>query len=328
MKKALSICLLFFTYTMLFSQDNWFMAQTEEIQIEWISASSELVEAQYQGAYIYPPVNMLDGDFSTTWSEASEGDSGIGEEITIQFREPVSFDEIQIVNGFAHGNDYYNKNNRLARFTLTQVADQHFQVKSYTLQDGVETWQSIAFELDQTAQTVIISIDEVYRGYRYDDTCINDIRFLYQGRVIPYGNVDEIRIIQEEHSRKLLEHSSADFLELFEGLFQGHDYLYLRQPDAMDGVNHRGLRISLDRYYMEEVFFQGSRGDYYYEYGEEDYSYRYYELLDFRLVEYRSIDYVETQRTFILKLDGTEGLYINGVYYEILPYEWVSRGHW
>ena len=150
---------------------NWFMAQTKQATVKSVIATSELVEAQFDGKYLYPPINILDGDFQTTWCEAEEDGPGIGESITVEFAEAVSFDEIQIVNGFAT-KDYYLKNNRVKKLLLTQVAGQHFQQKEYTLRDKKDGWQSISFDLPQTAQTITLKILDIYSGSKYDDTCL------------------------------------------------------------------------------------------------------------------------------------------------------------
>jgi hypothetical protein len=200
------------------AQDNWFEAQSNRATVKSIVSTSELVEGQYDGKYLYPPVNLLDGDFSTTWCEADEGSSGLGESITLELEEPISFDEIQVVNGFAHGNDYYHKNNRVAILTLTQTAGEHFQQKQYTLKDDREGWQSISFDLLQTAQILNFRIDEVYQGFKYDDTCFSDIRFLRDGQVIPFENVARIKTAQEDHSRALLQEESGSFIEQIKAL--------------------------------------------------------------------------------------------------------------
>ncbi len=132
------------------AQSDWFMAQTDTAPLQSINATSELVEAQYEGQYLYPPINILDGDLSTAWCEAEQNGPGIGEEITIEFSTPVSFDEIQIVNGFST-KDYYKKNNRVKGIQLTQVAGKHFQQKDYTLADNRQGLQSIKSDLTQTA---------------------------------------------------------------------------------------------------------------------------------------------------------------------------------
>jgi hypothetical protein len=222
----------------LFSQEHWFKAQSEKAVVDSIISTSELVEGQYGGKYLYPPINMLDGNFDTTWCEADEGGSGIGESITLALSEPLSFNEIQLVNGFSSGSDYYHKNNRVAKITLTQTAGEHFQQKQYTLQDDQEGWQSIRFDLTQTAQTVNFRIDEVYKGYKYDDTCFSDIRFLMDGRVIPFENVDKIRAVQEENSKAMLNSEKGVFLQQIRkmaGKFGSKTTLFLLEERGLEG---------------------------------------------------------------------------------------------
>lgn len=205
---------------------NWFMAQTKQATVKSVIATSELVEAQFDGKYLYPPINILDGDFQTTWCEAEEDGPGMGESITVEFAEAVSFDEIQIVNGFAT-KDYYLKNNRVKKLLLTQVAGQHFQQKEYTLRDKKDGWQSISFDLPQTAQTITLKILDIYSGSKYDDTCLADIRLLYKGKVIPFAGVQTLKAIQEENSRILMKDGSQNFRQQFMSLFYGNDTMYL-----------------------------------------------------------------------------------------------------
>ena len=205
----------------------WFMAQTDKAEVKSVVATSELVEAQFDGKYLYPPINILDGDFNSTWCEADKNGSGIGESITVEFNEPVSFDEFQIVNGFA-SKDYYKKNNRVKSIVLTQVAKEHFQQKEYTLEDDKPDWQSIKFALPQTAQTITIKITGVYKGTKYDDTCLDDIRLLYKGKVIPFTGVADLKKVQEENSKIMLKSSAADFKKQFYALFDGGNKIFLK----------------------------------------------------------------------------------------------------
>jgi hypothetical protein len=236
------ITVLLIGFSSLSAQSNWFRAQTDEAAVASVTATSELVEGQYDGKYLYPPVNILDGDFSTTWCENDASGPGIGESITVELEAPVSFDELQIVNGFASGNDLYGKNNRVKGFQLTQTAGKHFQQKDYVLKDNVPGWQSVKFDLLQTARTITIKITDVYRGSKYNDTCLCDIRLLYQGKVIPFKNVERIKAVQEENSRYALKNSAEDFRKRFFDLFQKY------HADTLDflGVNHEdSLSISI-----------------------------------------------------------------------------------
>ena len=221
MKKIISTILLSvaaMTFVFAADDDNWFMAQTKTAPVASINSTSELVEAQYDGKYLYPPINILDGDTTTTWCEDEKNGPGIGESITIEFSIPVSFDEIQFINGFAT-KDYYLKNNRVKTIQITQVAKKHFQQKSYVLRDNCETYQSIKFPLTQTAQTITLKIMDVYKGNKYDDTCLDEFRILYKGKVIPFTGVKELKEVQTENSKQMLKTSSKDFKKDFAKLF-------------------------------------------------------------------------------------------------------------
>ncbi|MBN1617533.1 MAG: nicotine adenine dinucleotide glycohydrolase [Spirochaetales bacterium] len=253
MKKSL-ICLASFVFTIytLTAQSAWFEAQKDEAVIKSVTATSELIEGQYDGKYLYPPINILDGSFDTTWCEADQNGPGIGESITIEFEHAVSFDEIQIVNGFVSGNDYYGKNNRVKGLRITQVAGKHFQQKDYTLSDKKPNWQSIQFELLQTAQILTLKITDVYKGSKYDDTCLCDIRLMYKGKPIPFKNVAQIKKVQEENSRYALNNSTTNFEQQFFSLFRksNSDTLFLMGNNPkesmlikIDNTNAKTIRI-------------------------------------------------------------------------------------
>lgn len=350
MKKSYSgkILFPFFLFVLAsgaaFSQSAWFMSQTEKAPVESVLATSELVEAQFSGKYLYPPINVLDGDFSTVWCEAQKDGPGIGESITIEFSEAVSFDEIQIVNGFAH-KDYYAKNNRVKTLTLTQTAGKHFQQKDYTLLDEKPDWQSIPFALTQTAQTLTFKIASVYKGAKYDDTCIGDIRLLYKGKVLPFENVETLKAVQEENSKLMLKNSEKDFKKEFYALFGGEYYLYLRNEKGGGFLVYEDPRLG---FYMEDCVFVKamSKNDIfnkYFKYGippniemrlkdykHENYDYiiprisrrsywdeTRFKLSNYRILKYETIQYVETVTAMLVKLDG-KTVYLNGVKYTVL----------
>lgn len=340
---------------------NWFKAQSKEAKIVSASATSELVEAQFEGRYLYSPANMLDGDMSTTWCEAEKNGSGLGQVITLEFAEPFSFDEIQIVNGFNYKN-LYEQNNRVKKIQLTQVAKKHFQQKDYELADHTPDWQSIKFKYLQTAQTITIKILEVYRGTNFDDTCFSDIRFLCKGKVIPFKGVDELKAIQNENSRMLLNKDAARFEKDFLALFtktragaasksdlilladNGKDiYHFVKDGNTLTFMMKRRIykisEISKARSEIGPVYIANNReqrlvpleenlelaGNAKYFVFEEPYWWYdepdgYYSLKDYKIITHNVIDYVETETTTIVKLDG-KNVYLNGVHYTIVDPE-------
>lgn len=327
-------------------ENPWFMAQTDFAPIENVSATSELVETQFAGDYLYPPVNIVDGNFDNTWCEADENGSGIGEALTIEFKEPVSFDEIQIVNGFA-SKDYYKKNNRVKSIQLTQVAGKHFQQKEYVLEDDKPDWQSIKFDLPQTAQTIEIKITDIYKGEKYDDTCLDDVRLLYQGKVIPFGNVDRLKEIQEETSRAML---SNDFENQFLSLFKFSEpngavkYLVLQSDDEKYGIVIEADLYDKNVYSimsdMRNVWFENKMSynelEEWFEWKSHDYTREDFENSKFTkiaigvddkplnvklgncsIVKTERVGYVETNVTYLLKIDGNN-VYVNGAHYTVV----------
>ncbi len=354
-KHILLLISAIFTAHNAFSQSDWFMAQTKAAPVKSVVATSELVESQYAGKYLYPPINILDGNFENTWCEADQNGSGIGESITIEFTEAVSFDEIQIVNGFAT-KDYYKKNNRVKSILLTQVANKHFQQKEYSLKDDIPDWQSIKFALDQTAQTITIKITDVFKGSKYDDTCLDDIRLLYKGKVIPFKGVEELKKIQEENSKQMLKSTAADFKKQFLALFYGNNKMYLKSQKSDDvitisrfkeeitNISYHGeliksgtkeelsdklSELNLWRWYFEDDDEGSVNGSWYGELlkkkadyllvgiDDGDWSEPEYEIGNFRLLKTQMVSYVETTTAIIIKIEGNT-LYWNGTPYTVL----------
>lgn len=338
----------------------WFKAQSKEAAIVSASATSELVEAQFEGRYLYSPANMLDGDMSTTWCEAEKNGPGLNQVITFEFAEPFSFDEIQIVNGFNYKN-LYEQNNRVKKIQLTQVAKEHFQQKDYELLDNVPGWQSIKFKQLQTVQIMTIKILEVYKGTNFDDTCLSDIKFLCKGKEIPFKGVKELKEIQNENSRMLLNKDAKNFKKDFFALFKPRtgaaddgDLILMPEKPEDDIVYHlikNGDKLTyMERKYiypvdqMEEMkkWTGGYMGiadsktkdvvnlfdqpelagnakyivtDSYYWDNEP-----FFNLKDYKIIKTAYIDYVVTEISTIVKLDGNN-VFLNGVRYKVIAPE-------
>lgn len=250
----------------------------------------------------------------------------------MEFAEAVSFDEIQIVNGFAT-KDYYLKNNRVRTLLLTQVAGQHFQQKEYTLRDKKDGWQSISFDLPQTAQTITLKILDIYSGSKYDDTCLADIRLLYKGKVIPFAGVQTLKAIQEENSRILMKDGSQNFRQQFMSLFYGSDKMFLMSQKETDrGIvvtqySGKPSRISenclvspvdeLDWLPAGVVSADEIPDDAKYVFIYEDWRLPEVTLGTGRLLKKEFVSYVETTTAIIIKIEGNT-IWWNGEPYTVL----------
>ncbi|WP_455543588.1 NADase-type glycan-binding domain-containing protein [Intestinibacter sp.] len=121
----------------------------------------------------YGSAKTIDGDFATVWSEGVSG-YGQGEWLRLDLDSTYTIKKVKIVNGLVNKKNGYYNNNRAKSLTLT-------------FSDGSS--QNIYLEDDNTGYQVIdinpvksnfikFTINSVYYGSKYDDTCIADIEIL------------------------------------------------------------------------------------------------------------------------------------------------------
>lgn len=121
----------------------------------------------------YGSTKVLDGDFSTVWSEGVSG-YGNGEWIILDFDNIYTVKKIKIVNGLVNKKNGYYNNNRPKSLTL-QFSDGSSQ--KINLEDNNTGYQVVNINAVETSYVKFV-IDSVYYGTKYDDTCIADIEIL------------------------------------------------------------------------------------------------------------------------------------------------------
>lgn len=121
----------------------------------------------------YGSTKVLDGDFSTVWSEGVSG-YGNGEWIILDFDNIYTVKKIKIVNGLVNKKNGYYNNNRPKSLTL-QFSDGSRQ--KINLEDNNTGYQVVNINAVETSYVKFV-IDSVYYGTKYDDTCIADIEIL------------------------------------------------------------------------------------------------------------------------------------------------------
>jgi hypothetical protein len=148
-----------------------------------ISASSELEDENGR----YSVKNIIDERPETAWVEGKK-DSGIGEYITINITPCSEIDKyygkkglykikkIGIISGYAKNNTTFKQNNRIKKFRLKydNGLTKSRYVK-YTLKDTM-AMQYIEFKKPVFMNKLKLQILEVYKGSKYDDTCISEIK--------------------------------------------------------------------------------------------------------------------------------------------------------
>ncbi|MFK5979272.1 MAG: caspase family protein [Rhizobiaceae bacterium] len=119
----------------------------------------------------YGSSNLSDNRMNTAWVEGVKGD-GIGETLLLSFFSPTDVNEILLANGYNKTRDIYRKNGRVREFTVRSSVGFEQTVK---LQDTGE-WQVLNLPPLGKVTWVSLSISKVYRGSKYRDTAVSELR--------------------------------------------------------------------------------------------------------------------------------------------------------
>jgi len=141
-------------------------------------ASSTLVE-DYSDIFRYHPIKIDDGDSSTCWVEGVEG-YGVGEFVEFEWDNPRDLVALKILPGFAGSETLWSENARPKKITVQCFSGEESILKvSFTLEDIMkEQTFYLTNEVVYGCSRLRITIDEVYPGEKYDDTCISEVGFV------------------------------------------------------------------------------------------------------------------------------------------------------
>lgn len=155
-KNIFTIC-LFFISVCCFAKN---------VAITSITASSTL---QSQ-SNLYDVTHLID-ETELSWVEG-ETDAGIGTQITINFAEKIELKTFYIKNGYGDFEHYYTNN----RVKAMICEFQHRGGADVILEDK-PGFQKVEFDIPVSTNKLILTIKEVYKGSKYDDTAIAEINF-------------------------------------------------------------------------------------------------------------------------------------------------------
>ena len=119
----------------------------------------------------YGPHQVLGGYESTVWAEGVEV-PGYGESITLYLDDVHTIKQLKIVNGLINSSDGYYKNNRVASMIIS-FSDGTSQIAN--LSDDNTGYQVINLSQSVETSSITLTIDSVYSGYKYNDTCIAEV---------------------------------------------------------------------------------------------------------------------------------------------------------
>jgi Mg-chelatase subunit ChlD len=138
-----------------------------------ITASSQLYEHN-RPADAYKAENVLDGKSTTAWAEGVDG-PGIGEWLKFGLDEPRKVKAVRIISGYPKTPQIFRNNNRVRTIKIS-FSDGKFQMNE--LKDVQES-QRILIDRDAPTSYIKLEIMDVYKGAKFDDTCIAEVEFEY-----------------------------------------------------------------------------------------------------------------------------------------------------
>ena len=140
----------------------------------------------------YPVRWMLDRDVETAWvfepnPAILKIRGSLQPQIWFHLPEGVIVDEIGIINGHTKSSALYAANNRIRRISVIFKDD---ATQEENLVKDLEM-QRIRLDREVTSR-FSITIDDVWRGERFDNTCVSEIDLFFRGRsLIPRGPLVE-----------------------------------------------------------------------------------------------------------------------------------------
>lgn len=197
------ICLYQTATGQLIIKDTLFLADEDE---QFWHSSSELEPGGYYNFGKYGAINLGDNNPATCWAEGNEG-NGIGEHIYMTI--PKKIHVLKIRNGFQKSETIYKANNRLKKVkiellacfmppgyvtethigfaisqplaTTTKILDDQMGYQDLSLDFN---WNEIKNQVsenklfDNDRFILKITIEDIYKGNKWNDACISDITII------------------------------------------------------------------------------------------------------------------------------------------------------
>ena len=166
----------------------------------------------------YRPENMIDGNIKTCW--ATSVNRGIGEQILLigssiaRGDKLYNLDFLQIYNGYCKNKEIYYKNNRIKRmrmeiyrvivfpidtekglrwYTMNKyincIYKKEVKLKDkYLYPNNIKIEINIKKDYQKTQEEIgmptdylfLFTIEDIYKGSKYNDLCVSEIKFIYK----------------------------------------------------------------------------------------------------------------------------------------------------
>ena len=263
--RKLTVIILFLSQ--LAAAQQWQDMSFIELNGCFVRSTSELVDntkRQESGHNKYSAVSAIDGDYQTAWVEGASGD-GIGESIFVSI--PNNCIVINIQGGYGKSETLFYQNNRPKTVRLkchvginptgyVSEISSIFKTQKYSKEyiihlADIDSLQSFAFPFKRSKLSsfsdslkdlyfeqftepifqmlyfVEIEIVDIYKGSKYNDTCISEIFFnnsyVSDYRNQKFTNILDIYVDEQNESRLLIDNQHEKGVEVLnfpEAIFQ------------------------------------------------------------------------------------------------------------
>jgi LysM repeat protein len=122
----------------------------------------------------YQPWMATDGALGTAWTEGVAG-SGVGQWIMLSFPGTIEVHSISMDVGYDENADIFYKNNRIKRATLIFSTGEQIEL-GFADRRGMQEIPLVRAPGPNIQTTYVkVVINEVFPGWKYDDTCLAEI---------------------------------------------------------------------------------------------------------------------------------------------------------
>lgn len=140
------------------------------IRIMSAEASSQLVEKKHG---VYYAEDVYDNDLDSPWCENAEG-TGVGEWIEVNFNDNCKISELEVYNGLMKSKKLLTGNAQI-KTALLEFSDGSRQKIKLSRNFSLYAPEKIKIIPVETAY-IILTIESIYEGKRFDDTCLSELR--------------------------------------------------------------------------------------------------------------------------------------------------------
>ncbi len=137
--------------------------------ISSVSASSE----DHEGSYIHSADLTIDGNIASCWSEGVPNDVALGSYLVYNFTGTKLVSGMQIWTGHQKSTELFYQN---ARPRVIQIQGSDGSIENVNLNDSTGM-QSVTFSKPMEVSSLTLTVNDVYYGTKYSDTCIAEVVF-------------------------------------------------------------------------------------------------------------------------------------------------------